>query len=340
MTIPFMDLLSRRPDLQRLGEGPIRPQPQRQGVLQRLFGLPGGASPNDALMGGAMAAQQMDPGGRRGLIPALTRFMGGARNVGQQSAARQAQQQLLAGGATPETVMGLLAGGDPESARVVSGLLPGAGATPQHTFVNEGEGGRTGVLNARTGAIEWQRPAAPTASDSRMPMAVQRMAVESYRSFRTRVSVQNLESATTQAENLRDLIRQAREPGERGAQAIALITSFGKLVDPGSTVRESEFANIRNSGSLMTRVNNYLSQIGRGAPAARFLTSMEEAVNQLDTNYRQAYRHSADRENAGFRAITGYDLPLGEVPFYGPPAAAAPTPPPARAPGTGRDLLR
>ena len=50
-----------------------------------------------------------------------------------------------------------------------------------------------------------------------------------------------------------------------GAGDIALITSFMKMLDPGSVVRETEFATARNTAGLLSELQNKAQQLQNGA---------------------------------------------------------------------------
>lgn len=49
-----------------------------------------------------------------------------------------------------------------------------------------------------------------------------------------------------------------------GVGDVALITAFLKMLDPGSVVRETEFATARNTAGLITQMQNWLTQRAKG----------------------------------------------------------------------------
>lgn len=49
-----------------------------------------------------------------------------------------------------------------------------------------------------------------------------------------------------------------------GAADVAMITAFMKMLDPGSVVRETEFANAENTAGLFNTLKNLLPKIGQG----------------------------------------------------------------------------
>tara|TARA_R110000822_G_scaffold102495_14_gene228918 strand:- start:474 stop:1865 length:1392 start_codon:yes stop_codon:yes gene_type:complete len=72
-------------------------------------------------------------------------------------------------------------------------------------------------------------------------------------------SAQALRDAELGYSTLESSASQASGPGD-----VALITSFMKMLDPGSVVRESEFATARDTGGLYTRLRNSLSKAEQG----------------------------------------------------------------------------
>ena len=59
--------------------------------------------------------------------------------------------------------------------------------------------------------------------------------------------------------NLKASAEAANGPGD-----VALITAFMKMLDPGSVVRESEFATAQNTSGLITQLTNKLKQVKSG----------------------------------------------------------------------------
>lgn len=80
--------------------------------------------------------------------------------------------------------------------------------------------------------------------------------------------------------------------GPPGSGDLALIFNFMKMLDPGSTVREGEFANAQNAAGVPDIVRaqwNRLKSGGRLADDTRtdFLTTAEDLYNTADTQYQQ-----------------------------------------------------
>lgn len=99
--------------------------------------------------------------------------------------------------------------------------------------------------------------------------------------------VQNLNSALTRA---RDNIA-ANKPIGPSDQTI--ITGFNKLLDPGSVVRESEYARTPEGQALIDRLSGAIGRIQKGGSGLT-LESLEETVglaNDLFNNYQNNYKN-------------------------------------------------
>lgn len=109
-----------------------------------------------------------------------------------------------------------------------------------------------------------------------------------------------------------------------GAADVAMITAFMKMLDPGSVVRETEFANAENTAGLFNTLKNLLPKIGQGkklgdAQRKNFLglaTKYMEAAAGFEKELRSDltkvatdYGLSTDRVFGASRAQAGF----GEV---------------------------
>ena len=79
-----------------------------------------------------------------------------------------------------------------------------------------------------------------------------------------------------------------------GLGDVALITSFMKMLDPGSTVRESEFAVARDTGGLLTSLENLLTK----AQGGQFLTAGQRVTF---VNLARQYLQAAEKDGAKTR---------------------------------------
>jgi len=115
---------------------------------------------------------------------------------------------------------------------------------------------------------------------------------------------------------------------ETGAGDVALVFSFMKMLDPGSVVRESEFALAQNTGGLLTRLQNTLTKAERGEFMSP--TQRKEMV-ALAKQFMDAAQAQADRVKADLTIPIGnYGLSAENV--FGvagqPTEPETPTPPP------------
>ena len=79
-----------------------------------------------------------------------------------------------------------------------------------------------------------------------------------------------------------------------GLGDVALITSFMKMLDPGSTVRESEFAVARDTGGLLTSLENLLTK----AQGGQFLTAGQRVTF---VNLAKQYLQAAEKDGVKTR---------------------------------------
>lgn len=126
-----------------------------------------------------------------------------------------------------------------------------------------------------------------------------------------------------------------------GAGDIALVTSFMKMLDPGSVVRETEFATARDTVGLLDKLKNQEQQIKTG----KFLS---ESQRQDFVRLADQYLKAAEREGLAARRsietlVNTYGLNeqavfgLPEAPAEEAPAEEAPaTPPPTAQPSSVR----
>lgn len=119
-----------------------------------------------------------------------------------------------------------------------------------------------------------------------------------------------------------------------GAGDIALVTSFMKMLDPGSVVRETEFATAANAGGLLARLGTIASRIEDG----QFLTPSQRAdFQRLAGQYLEAAKEQEGRVQQSYRLLVdNYGLDpinvFGARAVTAAPSPAAPAPAPAPAP--------
>lgn len=100
---------------------------------------------------------------------------------------------------------------------------------------------------------------------------------------------------------------QASAEDPSAAGDLAMIFNYMKMLDPGSTVREGEFATAQNAGGVGTRVMNIYNRLANGerlAPEQR-----EDFLNRANSLYAQAESAHATLEGRyrGIATDYGYD---------------------------------
>lgn len=116
--------------------------------------------------------------------------------------------------------------------------------------------------------------------------------------------VKRTEDLTAASRNY-DLI-ETSAADDSGAGDIALVTSFMKMLDPGSVVRETEFATARDTSGLMGRLKAAATKIEDG----RFLSpEQRQDFVRLSKQYLDAAKRQQDGVRASFaQIIDNYQL--------------------------------
>jgi hypothetical protein len=83
-----------------------------------------------------------------------------------------------------------------------------------------------------------------------------------------------------------------------GAGDVALITSFMKMLDPGSVVRETEFATARDTAGLMAQLGNMLKKAQEG-------TFLKDKQRQMFVNLSKQYLNAAGKHQKGVKKDLG-----------------------------------
>jgi len=126
----------------------------------------------------------------------------------------------------------------------------------------------------------------------------------------------------------------AKNPSAGGD--LALVFSFMKVLDPGSTVREGEFANAQNAAGIPDRIRNEANRVASGE---RLSPQQRADFLRQAKSFADAYKADADKERAFYRGLaerSGFSpidvVGEDEAPA---PAAAAPAAPSTPAPAAG-----
>ena len=99
---------------------------------------------------------------------------------------------------------------------------------------------------------------------------------------------------------------KASSNAKSGPGDIALITGFMKMLDPGSVVRETEFATARDTAGLYTRLENSLQKANNGEflkPAQR-----DEFVKLANEYYKAAQKKADEDKRALGVVVKNYKL--------------------------------
>ncbi|MFA6064027.1 MAG: hypothetical protein WC736_15670 [Gallionella sp.] len=122
-----------------------------------------------------------------------------------------------------------------------------------------------------------------------------------------------------------DVIK-ASSVDKSGAGDIALVTSFMKMLDPTSVVRETEFANARDTSGLLQKLQNQAQKLQSGA----FLDDTQrQSFVRLAGQYMKAAEEHEKRTRAGLeKTVKSYNLDPENV-FGSVESPPSPVPPPA-----------
>ena len=124
-------------------------------------------------------------------------------------------------------------------------------------------------------------------------------------------------SAKYQDAKAQNSVILASAADKSGAGDIALVTAFNKLLDPGSVVRETEFAKSQDTSGLLTRLSNAAQKLENGS----FLDPKQRAdfVRLASTYYAAAQKKEAEDRKAIGTVVKNYNL--NEQNVFGPSEA-------------------
>ena len=125
----------------------------------------------------------------------------------------------------------------------------------------------------------------------------------------------------TTYQNMKSSSEAKNGPGD-----IALITGFMKMLDPGSVVRETEFATARDTAGLYERLQNQATKLQSGQLFALDSKQRNEYVNLAKQYLDSAQKKAGDDKTALGVVVKNYRLNPDNV--FGPETAAAPAPSP------------
>lgn len=114
---------------------------------------------------------------------------------------------------------------------------------------------------------------------------------------------------------------QASAQAKTGPGDIALITGFMKMLDPGSVVRETEFATARDTAGLFDRLSNQAQKLQSGQIFSLDSKQRQEYVNLAKQYLDAAQKKAADDKVALGVVVRNYRLNPDNV--FGPEPTAA-----------------
>ena len=94
----------------------------------------------------------------------------------------------------------------------------------------------------------------------------------------------------------------SKNPGEAGAGDLAIIFNYMKMLDPGSTVREGEFANAQNSGGVPDRIVALHNKLVKGDRLSE--TQRRDFIERADELY-QSQLGAQKRNEEQYRGLAG-----------------------------------
>jgi hypothetical protein len=188
-----------------------------------------------------------------------------------------------------------------------SGLPQGAqneatGAFPQLTAPEVSEawdksagaltGGQRGLAVTQSGAGgSVYEPASAIAAKVRLAMGAKQTEIVNgmLKDFRNEKSVQNYYGALQSLTSMRSQVEaSAKDP--TGSNDISLLTAFMRSIDPGSTVREGEFATASNSGGAPASIIAFYNKlVGAGRLSQQQRNQLLETANRNMASHEAAF---------------------------------------------------
>jgi hypothetical protein len=132
--------------------------------------------------------------------------------------------------------------------------------------------------------------------------------------------------------SVEDAYRRIEMSGKNPSPAgdLALIFNFMKLLDPGSTVREGEFANAENSGGVTDRVRNMYNRLLSGE---RLAINRDDFLGQAKNLYTSQLQQQSVLNNRFMNIAQRGGMNPENVVIFGSQKQDSSTPPPLPASG-------
>lgn len=135
-------------------------------------------------------------------------------------------------------------------------------------------------------------PADPTTATSRNVQSTRREEASLRKDFNNLAEVKDFKTIRSARETVRALVAN---PNPSPQDDIALIFSYMKMLDPGSVVREGEFATAQNAASVPDAIRNRYNQVTNGTrlnPQQR--KEMARTVERIYLSRRDTYNAKAE----------------------------------------------
>lgn len=340
------------PNWQRIGNhvfGTAGGQPSRGGSIStqgsngpRQGGQQMATSPWQSIIQSAQSAPQQSR-----MSPLQRALLAFAQNAGPASRSERQDYSAFMGGGQQQqnaqaTVDWLMAKGREDlAAAVASGALDGKSAVTlayQQPDAQEGIEVDGRIVNPVTGDVIYE-PGGGVPADPKAEL-------DAMKAYRGEADVQTYQAMRNSYERIRKSYEQAMgketegDSSGAGLADIALLFGYMKLLDPGSVVREGEFATVQNSGGVGETVRNMYNQVLKGerlsAPRRKQILDAAsdyygEAAGNL-SNVNTQYSGYAERYgiNPSFivtpEEFEPYAAPVTET-YTPPPPGDTPTPP-------------
>lgn len=177
--------------------------------------------------------------------------------------------------------------GKPSSTAVTSQKIPGTEMV--QTFVGDKPIGAP-VKAEMSGQVATEY--------SKLPENLQKAADALSKDFRNEKTLQNVQIAGGFLNQMDSLGANIGTPKYKASDDIALIFSFMKTMDPGSTVREGEFATAQNAGGVPDKIINLYNRSLSG----KFLNDQQrkDFINTAKSNY-QGLQKEAEKTAKGYK---------------------------------------
>lgn len=132
---------------------------------------------------------------------------------------------------------------------------------------------------------------------------------------------------------VQDAYQKIQSTSDTGAGDMSLLYSYVKLLDPGSVVRESEFATAAASGSFGEQVQGAVQRVLSGQ---RLPPTLRAAFKNEATNIYGAQRKGFENISKTYGDLAGkYGIPVDQVVYDYSAGGAAPVPQSSGAPAVG-----